>query len=118
MAKLNIIPLLPVAALTATANSTGVDVSDLIGNGSIVLSAAAAPAGQTLNVKLQHADTLNGVYTDAGVEFTQVTAAARAFQRIDMSLDGFKKFVRVTSTIAGGSTAHAHHVTLVGNSAQ
>ena len=115
MPKLTTRAIAPAAAPTTTATGTGVDVSDFTGNGRFVLDAAAAPSGQTLTVTLEHSDTLGSGYTSTGVAFTAVTSAGRAYETISMSLDGFKKFVRPVSTIAGGSTAHPHQVTLVGN---
>jgi len=118
MSKLTIVALAAAAAPTATATSTGVDVSDFTGNGKVVLNAAQPAAGQTLDVKLQHSDTLGSGYVDSGVTFTQVTnAGGAAFEVKDLSLDQFKKFVRVVATIAGSATALPHAVTLVGNKA-
>lgn len=117
MSKLIILALAAAAAPTATATSTGVDVSDFTGNGKLVLNAAAAPAGQTMDVKVQHSDTLGSGYADSGVAFTQVTSAGANFEVKDVSLDQFKKYVRVVATIAGGTTAHPYTVTLVGNKA-
>ena len=115
MSKLIPIALMRAAALTASANSTGQDVSDYTGNAKVVLDAAQPAAGQTLDVKLQHSDTLGGVYTDTGVAFDQVTNAGGAsYQVKEISVDGFKKFVRAVSTIAGSATALPHQVTLVG----
>ena len=114
MSKLTIVGLARAAAPTATANSTGVDVSDFTGNAKVVLDAAQPAAGQTLDVKLQHSDTLGSGYTDTGVTFNQVTSAAAAYEVKDLSVDQFKKFVRVVSTIAGGATALPHQVSLVG----
>ena len=117
MSKLSPVALARAAAPTANAASAAVDVSDYTGAAKLVLDAAQAPTGQTLDVKLQHCDTVGGTYTDAGFSFTQVTNAAASYQVQDISVDGLKKFVKVVSTIAGGSAAHAHQVTLVGNKA-
>ncbi len=117
MSKLTPIALLPAVAPTATQNGTGVDVADFTGNAKLVLDAAQPAAGQTLDVKLQHSDTLGGTYTDTGDAFTQVTNAGRSYQVLDISADKFKRFVRVVSTIAGAATALPHGVYLVGNKA-
>lgn len=115
MPKMTPVALARAAAPTASVNSTGVDLSDYTGNAKVVLDAAQPAAGQTLDVKLQHSDTLGGTYTDTGVAFAQVTNAGGAsYQVLDVSVDQFKKFVRVVSTIAGGATALPHQVTLVG----
>ena len=118
MSKLTPVALARAAAPTATATSAAVDVSDYTGNAKLVLDAAQPAAGQTLDVKLTHSDTSGGTYTDTGFAFTQVTNGGGAsYQVQDISVDGLKKFVKVVSTIAGGSTAHPHQVTLVGNKA-
>lgn len=119
MSKLITIALAAVAAPTATATSAAVDVSDFTGNAQLVLDAAAAPAGQTLDVKLQHSSDNGSTdpYADAGFSFTQVTAAGASFQSQTISVDGLKKYVKVVRTIAGGTTAHPHAVHLVGNKA-
>lgn len=116
--KLTPIALAPAAAPTATANSTGVDVSDFTGSAKLILDAALPAVGQTLDVKLQHADTVGGTYTDTGHSFTQVTNGGGAsYQVQDISVDGFKKFVRAVRTIAGSATALPHTVYLVGSKA-
>lgn len=117
MAKLTILALARAAAPTATATGTGVDVSDFLGNAKVILDAAQPAAGQTLDVKLQHSDTLGSGYVDTGVTFTQVTNAAAAYEVKDLSVDQFKKYVRTVATIAGSATALPHQVTLVGNKA-
>lgn len=119
MSKLTPVALARAAAPTATATSAAVEVSDYTGNAKLVLDAAQPAAGQTLDVKLTHCDTSGGTYTDAGFAFTQVTnAGGAAYEVLDVSVDGLKKYVKVVSTIAGGATALPHQVTLVGNMAR
>lgn len=118
MSKQAIVNLAAAARIGASANSTGVDISDLTGNATLVLNSSATEgAGMTLDVKIQHSDTLGGTYTDTGVSFTQVTNAAASFQTQLVSVDQFKKFIRVVSTLAGSTPFATRSVTLVGNSA-
>lgn len=119
MSKLAILALAAVSAPTATATSSATEISDYTGNAQLTLDAAAAPAGQTLDVKIQHSRD-NGVtdpYADAGVSFSQVTSAGASLQTLNLSVDGLKKYVKVVSTIAGGTTAHPHAVHLTANKA-
>lgn len=117
MSKQTVIALAPVVAPTATATSAAVEISDYTGIAQLVLDAAAAPSGQTLDVKLTHCDTSGGTYTDAGFSFSQVTASGASLQAQTISVDGLKKYVKVVSTIAGGTTAHPHAVHLIANKA-
>ena len=120
MSKLVPIALLVAAAPTATQNSSGVEISDYTGNAQLVLNAATPAAGQTLDVKLQHSrdNGSSDAWADAGIAFTQVgNATGNGHQALTITVDGLKKYVRVTSTIAGGATALPHAVELVANKA-
>lgn len=118
MSKQAIIALSPASAPTGTQTSTGIDISDITGNITVVLDCAQPAAGETLDVKLQHSDTLGGTYTDTGDAFTQVTNAGGAsYQTLAVSGDKFKKFVRVVQTKVG-TTALARGVYLVGSLAK
>lgn len=117
MSKLAIVSLAPAASLTATATSNAVDISDFTGAAKLVLDASAmGGTSPTMDVKLQHCDTQGGTYTDAGIAFTQVTAAA-SFQVLDFAVDGLKKYVKVVSTLGGTSPTVARSVQLIGNKA-
>lgn len=118
MAKQTILSLAPVAALTATATGGGVDVSDFGGPCKLVLDASAVggTAGPGMVTKIQHSDTLGGAYVDTGVQFAPVAGVA-SFQTLDISVDGFKRFIRVVDTLSGTNPTVARSVTLVGNKA-
>lgn len=119
MSKQAIIALAPASAPTGTQTSNFVDVSDLTGNVTLILDCAQPAAGETLDVKLQHCDTSGGTYVDTGDAFAQVTNAGGAsYQTLTVSGDKFKKFVKVVQTKAGGATALARGVYLVGNLAK
>lgn len=119
ISSLAIVALMPSEALTATDTGTGVDISDFTGNAKIVLnSSVMTGTGATSDVKLQHSDTLGGTYTDTGVAFAQTTLAGGAsFQVLERNVDGFKKFVRVVSTLAGTSPTVTQSVCIVGKKA-
>lgn len=115
MSKLTVLSLAAAASINATTNSTGVDVSDFTGPGKLVLNAAALTGTTpTLDVKIQHSDTLGGTYTDTGVSFTQVTGAGALFEVKDVAMDQFKPFIRVVSTLGGTTPVSVRSVTLVG----
>lgn len=119
MSKLTVLALAPASAPTGTSTSNAVDVADFTGIAQLILDCAQPAAGETLDVKLQHSDTSGGTYTDAGAAFTfaQVTNAGGAVvQRLDISVDGLKQFVKVVATKVG-TTALPRSVYLVGNKA-
>lgn len=107
------------AAITATDNGPAVDVSKFTGNGHIVLnSSATGGAGQTSTVKIQHSDDGSTGWTDSGVSFDPVTNAAASFQSLYVSLDQFKKYVRVVNTLAGSTPTVTASVVLIGDQEQ
>ena len=116
MKTASIIALRVAAAITASENGAAVNVGDFTGNGYLVLnSSATGGAGQTADVKIQHSDDGTTNWTDSGVAFTQVTNAGASLQAQYVSLDQFKKFVRVVSTLGGTSPTVTYSVSLVGN---
>ena len=102
--KANVVELAPIAAVTATGNGTGVDITAYEGYGQIVLvSAAGTGTSPTLDVKVQESSD-DSTYTDiTGLAFTQVTDAADITQMLQIDISGTKKYVRVVDT-AGGTT--------------
>lgn len=113
----NVIPtsILGAAAITASANGTGVDISAFEGAVKFTLdSSAGGGADHTLDVKLQHSDD-DVTYTDiTGGVFTQVTNAAAAYESIILSADGLKKYVRGVDTVAGTSPTFSRALSMVG----
>ena len=110
---LEVISLKDASRLSASNNATGVDISKYTGDALLVLNSSATEgAGQTADVKLQHSDD-NATCSDAGIAFTQVTTAAASLQTQRISMDGFKKYVRVVSTLAGTSPFVTNAVSLV-----
>lgn len=104
--KLELLSFHPTAARTSTGNGTGVDVRALDGDLVLILDSAAAGAGTnpTLDVTVEHSDASGSGYTAiSGAAFTQVTSTASQ-QKLVISKDGAKRYVRVTYTIGGTSS--------------
>lgn len=105
--------------LAATNTGSAVDLSSYTGNCKLVLnSSATEAAGQTADVKITHCDTVGGAYTDSGVAFAQVTDAAASHQVLDISVDQFKQFVKVVTTLAGATPFVTNAVELFAKKSQ
>jgi hypothetical protein len=113
--KLDLVNLHATAARTATGNATGVDVQAYDGDIVLVLdSAAGTGTTPTLDVKIQSADTLGGTYGDiTGATFTQVTTSASQ-QKLVISKDEAKRFLRVVYTVGGSTPSFTFSVNGVG----
>lgn len=115
--KLELLSLHPTAARTSTSSGTGVDLQQYDGDVVLILDSAAAGAGTnpTLDVTVEHSDASGSGYTAiTGAAFTQVTNAASQ-QKLVISRDDAKRYVRVTYTIGGtNSPSFTFSVTGVG----
>lgn len=91
------------AALTASANGTGIDCS---GYEEVVYTlhvGAVSGTSPTLDVKIQESATLGGTYSDiTGAAFAQVTNANHQLH-LSTRVNSAKPFQRVVTTIAGTS---------------
>ena len=115
MKTASIIALRSAASISATDTGPAVNVAEFQGNGYVVLnSGAMAGTTPTSDVKLQHSDDGATNWVDTAVVFTRVTNAA-SIQAHYVSLDQFKKFVRVVNTIGGATPSVAYSVELIGN---
>ena len=115
METASVVSLRNAAAISATDTGAGVKLPSLTGNGYIVLnSSATGGADNTSNVKLQHSDDGATGWADTGVAFAAVTNAAASLQALYVSLDQFKRYVRVVNTLAGTTPTVAYAVSLVG----
>jgi hypothetical protein len=113
------VSLLSASKLTATNTGAAVEVGDYHGLAQVVLNASLMEAASTSAVvKLQHADTSSGSYTDAGIAFAAITDTDGKFQALGINADRLKKFVRVVSTLTGTTPAVTVSVTLVGATEQ
>ena len=104
------------AARAATATGTGVDISGARGQILVLMDAAAASTGDTLDVTLEESDVVGSGYTAvSGGAFAQVTSAAASKQTIALQADSLKPFLRAVATIAGnGGEAIIVSVTAIG----
>lgn len=95
------------AAASATVTGTGVNISQLEQDGTVlaVLDSTAGGSGATLAVKLQSSATQGGTYADiTGAAFTQVGNAA-SVQEIGVKLRSVPNpWVRALCTIGGTAT--------------
>jgi hypothetical protein len=115
MKKVTVLALAAAAAITETTTGSAIDVSDFTGNGLLVLnSSATGGADETSDVKITHCDTSNGTFVDSGVAFEQVTNAAASLQQLYVSLDQFKKYVKVVNTLDGTTPAVTYGVEMIG----
>lgn len=99
--------LLSARQITSTTTGAAVDVTLLKGKGKVVLNCGAATAGTspTCTVKLTHAATSGGSYSDVpGGAFTAVTDAAASVQQKFIDFDSLHPFVKVVATVGGTDT--------------
>lgn len=115
--KLDLLSLHPIAARTATGDGTGIDLRDYDGDLMLILDSAAAGAGTnpTLDVSVEHSDEASNNFTQIGTTaFTRVTTTASR-QKLVISKDEAKRYVRVKYTIGGtNSPSFTFSVTAVG----
>jgi len=112
--ELTAISLMAADSKAASANGTGVDISDYIGKLKLTLDCEIGTSGDTLDVKVQDSPD-DSTYTDvSGATFTQVTDAALAFESIGLDTRAVEKYIRVVATIAGSGPVFVFSVSAVG----
>lgn len=113
--RLQVANLHPTAAQTATGTVTGVDLQGYDGDLVLILDSAAGSGNTpTLDVTIEHSDSLGSGYTAlTGAAFTRVTTSA-SNQKLTISKDEAKRYVRVAYTIAGSSPSFTFSVNGVG----
>lgn len=113
--KLDLFNLHATAARTSTGNGTGFDVQPYDGDLVLVLdSAAGTGTTPTLAVTVEHSDVLGSGYTAiTGAAFTTVTTTASQ-QKLVVSKDEAKRYVRVTYTLGGGTPSFTFSVNAIG----
>lgn len=106
--------LIPGQAIAASANGTGVDVKDFIGNLQILLDAGAGTGTTpTLDIKLQDSPD-NTTFADlAGKAFTQVTTVASRQQMV-LDTNACNRYVRAVATVGGTTPSFPISVQAVG----
>lgn len=113
--KLDLLSFHPTAARTATGEGTGVDLQQYDGDLVLILdSAAGAGTTPTLDVTVEHSDEASDNFTQIGsTAFTRVTTTASR-QKLVISKDEAKRYVRVKYTIAGTNPSFTFSTTGVG----
>ena len=109
--------ILGAAAITTTANGTGVDISAFEGDVKFTLdSSAGGGADHTLDVTLEHSDDDVTYTAVTGGAFTQVTdvAGTAGVQVLKINVPDLKRYLRVVSTIAGTTPSFDFGVEFVG----
>jgi hypothetical protein len=106
--SLQTIALVPMSDITAGADGTGVDLQDFVGEAAFFVSAKnVAGTNPTLDVKLQDSADNSSFADVTGLAFTQVTAAntkAAVFHRLNVNVDGLRRYVRAVTAIGGTSS--------------
>ena len=113
--KLDQLAFHPVAARTATGEATGLDLRQYDGDVVLLLdSAAGGGTTPTLDVTVEHSDSLSADYTAiSGAAFEQVVDAASR-QKLVIDADSAKRYVRVKYTLAGTNPTFTFSVAGVG----
>lgn len=124
---INVSALFAVAARTATANGSGVDISGLADDLTVTLdSTAGDDADATLDLTIQHRADANDTWanvpaaalydpaTGEAATFTQVTNAAASLQTLALRREHLKAEVRAVLTLGGATPAFTCAVHLMG----
>ena len=99
---------------TATGNGTGIDLQGYEGDILFILdSAAGGGSSPTLDVTIEDSDDNSTFGALSGAAFTQVTGSAST-QKLSISADECKRYVRVKFTIGGSSPSFDFSVTGLG----
>ena len=110
--KTTALDLLSNDVVAATGNGSAIDLQGYEGSGAFILSAEAGGSGVTYAVKLTECATSGGTYTDVtDGAFTTTSANTAAFEKIYLNVSSLKRFVKVSTTVAGGTGAGALCVT-------
>lgn len=106
---LQTINLLPMQAVTATGNGTGVDVREFVGEIALYLAAKnTAGTTPTLDVTIEESDDNSTYAAVAGAAFTQVTDAgtlAAVLHKLTLDVGSRKRYLRAVKTVSGDSAA-------------
>ena len=99
---------IPTSQTTGTVTTTGVDLSAYKGNALFVLWVTSSATGRSMTAKLQECATLTtGSFTDVtGGAFTAYTSAQTGLRELALNVDGLQKYVRLSTTVAGGAVVN------------
>ena len=112
--RLELLSGLGTSTKTATGNGTGIDLQWYEGDILFVLdSSAGGGSSPTLDVTIEDSDDNSTFGSLSGAAFTQVTGSAST-QKLSISADECKRYVRVKFTIGGSSPTFDLSVTGLG----
>tara|TARA_Y100001938_G_scaffold137686_1_gene202224 strand:+ start:471 stop:851 length:381 start_codon:yes stop_codon:yes gene_type:complete len=112
--RLELLSGLGTSTKTATGNGTGIDLQGYEGDILFVLdSSAGGGSSPTLDVTIEDSDDNSTFGSLSGAAFTQVTGSAST-QKLSISADECKRYVRVKFTIGGSSPTFDLSVTGLG----
>ena len=112
--RLELLSGLGTSTKTATGNGTGIDLQGYEGDILFVLdSGAGGGSSPTLDVTIEDSDDNSTFGSLSGAAFTQVTDSAST-QKLSISADECKRYVRVKFTIGGSSPTFDLSVTGLG----
>jgi hypothetical protein len=100
--------IIPTSQTTGTVTTTGKDLSAYTGTALFIWQVTSSATGRSATAKLQHCDTATtGSYEDVtSGAFTAFTSAQTGLRELAINVDGLKKYVRVSRTVAGGAVVN------------
>lgn len=100
--------IIPTSQTTGTVTTTGIDLSGYVGQALFIWQVTSSATGRSATAKLQHCDTATtGSYEDVtGGAFTAFTSGQSGLRELSINVDGLKKYVRVSRTVAGGAVVN------------
>ena len=117
--KTEVLNLLPNDVLASTAVGSAVDIQTFEGSAAIMLLAEAGGSGITYAIKITECDTSGGTYTDVDQggrgAFTTTSANTALVEKIYLNLSELKQYLKVSSTVSGGTGAGAVAVVGLGS---
>jgi len=106
--KTDVLNLLGNDVVASTGVGSAVNIQTYEGSAAFVLTAEAGGSGITYAVKITECDTSGGSYTDVtGGAFTTTSANTALVEKIYLNISELKQYLKVSTTVAGGSGAGA-----------
>ena len=110
--KTTALDLLPNDVVAATGVGSAIDLQGYEGSGAFILSAEAGGSGITYAVKITECSTSGGTYSDVtDGAFTTTSANTAKFEKIFLNVSSLERFIKVATSVAGGTGAGAVSVT-------
>jgi hypothetical protein len=110
--KTTALDLLPNDVVAATGVGSAIDLKGYEGSAAFILSAEAGGSGITYAVKITECSTSGGTYSDVtDGAFTTTGANSAKFEKIYLNVSTLERYIKVSTTVAGGTGAGALCVT-------